>query len=299
MSAGVLLVTTAGLMLAGGLAALVAALRGLTLAPSRQSRAGVQSAVSRLSWRHLAAVGAGLAVLLVTGWPVAALGAFAGVVFVPTVLGGAKAAKAEVDRAEALADWTRRLADLILSGSFGSTRQAIRRSLRSVPAPIADQVAALVARMEGPGGIEPALRAFADDVGDPAAEQIAAVLILRERNGGPGLAQVLTERAEDLAEWARMLRDVEAERAKPRANMRTVLGCTAVLLVGAMLFMRTFLSAYSSPGGQVMLAAVIAVFAVSLRWIRNLANPPTSPRILLTPSPIPDGPDYSVVGVGS
>ena len=143
----------------------------------------------------------------------------------------------------------------------------------------------MVARMDGPGGTEAALRQFADDLADPAAEQIAAVLILRERNGGPGLAQVLTERAEDVAEWARMLRDVEAERAKPRANMRTVLGCTGVLLVGALLFMRTFLSAYSSPMGQVALAGVIAVFALSLRWIRSLAVPPASPRVLVRAEP--------------
>lgn len=99
-------------------------------------------------------------------------------------------------------------------------------------------------------GLEQAVRAFADQVGDPAAEKIAGVLILRDRNGGPGLADALTALAQDLDERARMIREVEAERAKPRANMRTIVTVTAVLVVGMMLFARTFLSGYSTPAGQ-------------------------------------------------
>lgn len=280
MSPGVLILTVAGVLVAAGLVGVIASVRGHSPLRPRDATGRAGGRRVGLGWRHGAAFGAGLVVLLITGWPVAAIGTVAAVMFVPGVLGGAKTAKAEADRAEALADWTRRLADLLASGAVGSTREAIRHSVRSVQPPIADHVAALATRMGRPAGVEAALRAFAEDVGDPAAEQIAAVLILRERNGGPGLAQVLTERAQDLAEWARMLRDIEAERAKPRANMRTVLACTAVLLVGSVLFMRTFLSAYSTPAGQAMLAVVIAVFAIALRWIRALSSPPTTPRIL-------------------
>ena len=78
--------------------------------------------------------------LLLTGWPVAAVAVAAAVVFVPSVLGGGKAAKQLIEKSEALADWTRRLADLISSGAAGSTRDALTRSLTSVPEPIAPQV---------------------------------------------------------------------------------------------------------------------------------------------------------------
>jgi Flp pilus assembly protein TadB len=247
---------------------------------------GTRSARARLrvTPTHLVAVAAGVAVLLLTGWPVAAIAAAAAVVFVPRVLGGGTAAKRMIAMSEALADWTRRLADLISSGAAGSTRDALRRSLNSVPPPIAGEVHRLVHRI-GPQGTERALRQFAREVDDPAAEKIAGVLILRERNGGPGLAGVLTGLALDLDERSRMVREIEAERAKPRANMRTIVIVTGVLIVGMVLFARTFLSNYSTVFGQVMLAVVAAVFAIALRWMRRLSDPPTPPQVLREPEP--------------
>ena len=282
MTAGVLLLTVAGLLLAGGLVGVVSAVRGVTVFPSRTGpRARSKLRVTPM---HLVALAAGVAVLLLTGWPVAAISAAAAVVFVPQVLGGGRAAKRMIAKSEALADWTRRLADLISSGAAGSTRDALRRSLNSVPPPIAGEVNRLVHRM-GPQGTEPALRQFAREVDDPAAEKIAGVLILRERNGGPGLADVLTGLALDLDDRSRMVREVEAERAKPRANMRTIVIVTGVLIVGMMLFARTFLSSYSTVLGQVILAVVAAVFAIALRWMRRLSDPPTPPQVLIEPEP--------------
>jgi Flp pilus assembly protein TadB len=232
----------------------------------------------------LVALAAGVAVLLLTGWPVAALAAAAAGVFVPQVLGGRKVARRMIAKSEALADWTRRVADLISSGAAGSTPDALRRSLTFVPEPIAGQVNRLVHRMD-PQGTESALRQFAREVDDPAAEKIAGVLILRERNGGPGLADVLIGLALDLDDRSRMVREVESERAKPRANMRTIVIVTAVLIVGMMLFARTFLSSYSTVFGQLMLVVVAAVFAIALRWMRRLSDPPAPPKVLVDPVP--------------
>ena len=279
MTAGVLLLTLAGLLIAAGLVTAAAALRGLTMLP-RRSPAPRASSPRRFTPIHLGALAAGVLVLLLPGWPVAALGAAGAVRFVPKVLGGGKAAQRLITRSDALADWTRRLADLIGSGAAGSTRDALRRSLASVPEPIAPAVTSLVTRM-GPQGTEAALRAFAREVDDPAAEKIAMVLILRERNGGPGLAQVLTALADDLGEHSRMVREVEAERAKPRANMRTIVAVTGLLVVGMMLFARTFLAPYSTPAGQVALLVVVAIFGVALRWMRRLSDPPEPPRVLI------------------
>ncbi len=280
MTAGALLLTVAGLLICGGLAGAVSAGRGVALLPQR-SRTG-RTPRRWLTPLHLAAGVVGVLVLLITGWPVAAVAMAAGVVFVPQTLGGGKAAKRAISKSEALADWTRRLADLISSGAAGSTRDALERSVNSAPQPIAAEVGALVSRM-GPRGTETALRLFAREVDDPAAEKIAGVLILRERNGGPGLADVLTGLAADLDEHSRMVRDIEAERAKPRGNARTIVSVTGLLVVGMMLFARTFLSAYSSPFGQVMLVVVAAVFASALRWMRRLSDPAPTPRVLLDP----------------
>lgn len=285
MTAGGLLLTLAGLLLSAGLVGVVGAVRGVSFLPERLStgRSSSRRGATPLLFGALAAA---VLVLLVTGWPAAALGAAGGVVFIPKVLGGGQAAKRLIATSEALADWTRRLADLISSGAAGSTRDALRRSLSSVPEPIAPAVTNLVTRM-GPQGTEKALRQFAREIDDPAAEKIAMVLILRERNGGPGLAEVLTALAADLDDRSRMVREVEAERAKPRSNMRTIVVVTLVLVVGMTLFARTFLSGYSTLFGQIALLAVVAIFATSLRWMRRLSDPVKPPRVLFDPDPAP------------
>ncbi len=282
MIAGVGLATIAGVLVAGGLVGVACAARGIRILPEpvRSARTGTRWRVTPL---HLGAVAAGVGVLLLTGWPVAGLAVCAATVFVPSVLGGEKSAKATIARSEALADWTRRLADLLASGAASSTRDALVRSVASVPDPIAGEVRRLVSRL-GPRGMESALRRFAAEVHDPAAEKIAGVLILRERNGGPGLAGVLTGLADDLADRSRMIREVEAERAKPRSNMRTIVVVTGLLIVGMLLFARTFLSGYSSVFGQVMLIVVAGVFAVALRWMRTLSDPPAVATVLISPS---------------
>jgi tight adherence protein B len=284
VTAGLLLLTLSGLLVSGGVVMAVAAVRGVGIRPAGSApvRPSPRPRITRL---HVGALAAGVLVLLITGWPVAALAAAGAVAFIPKVLGGGKASKQVITTSEALADWTRRLADLIGSGAAGSTREALRRSLSSAPEPIAPAVTNLVTRM-GPQGVEPALRQFADEVGDPAADRIAMVLILRERNGGPGLAEVLTALATDLDDRSRMVREVEAERAKPRANMRTIVVVTLVLVSGMTLFAQTFLSGYSTPLGQVALLVVVAIFGTALRWMRRLSDPPTPPRILVDPEPV-------------
>jgi tight adherence protein B len=281
VTAGLLLLILAGLLVSGGLVSAVAAVRGVSIL-STGSPSVRRSRRRRITPLHLGALATGVLALLVTGWPVAALAAAGGVVFIPKVLGGGKASKQMIATSEALADWTRRLADLISSGAAGSTRDALRRSLSSAPEPIAPAVTNLVTRM-GPQGVEPALRQFAREVDDPAADKIAMVLILRERNGGPGLAEVLTALAADLDDRSRMVREVEAERAKPRANMRTIVVVTLVLVVGMTVFARTFLSGYSTPLGQVALLLDVALFGTALRWMRRLSDPPRPSRVLIDP----------------
>lgn len=278
------MLTVAGLLVAGGGVGVVAALRGVTFLPPRAAAA---RAKPKLTLMHLVAVAVGVILLLVTGWPVAAIASAAAVVFVPKVLGGGKAAKRLVAKCEALADWTRRLADLISSGAAGSTRDAMKRSLSSVPDVIAPEVNRLVRRMRSPQGTEYALRQFAREVDDPAAEKIAGVLLLRDRNGGPGLADALTALAQDLDERSRMIREVESERAKPRSNCRFIIIITAALMVAMMLFARPFLSSYNSVLGQVLLVGVAAIFAVALRWMRTLSDPPPNPKVLLDPDEQP------------
>lgn len=279
MSAGALLLTLAGLLVAAGLVGVVLSARGISLLGQGASR-GRRSA--RWGRRHTIAVMVGLLVLLVTRWPVAAVAAAGAAWVIPALFGGAEESRRRIERAEALASWTRRMADLLTAGAAGSTREAISRSVSAAPPVISAELARLGTRM-GPQGVERALRLFAAEIADPVADKVVGVLILRERNGGPGLADVLTALASDLDYEVRMLREVEAERAKPRGNMKTILIVTGLAVGGMLLLMRPFLSVYSSVIGQVLLLVVVGVFALALRWMRQLSRPPAVERILVDP----------------
>ena len=100
--------------------------------------------------------------------------------------------------------------------------QALVATLRSTPAPIAPEVTRLVARLRARWATEDALRAFADELDDATGDLVAANLILGARRRGAGLASVLEGLAESVAADVRARRQVEADRAKPRATARWV-----------------------------------------------------------------------------
>lgn len=235
-----------------------------------------QSVGGRGRWLASAGV-TGLLVLMVTGWPVAALGIAGGVVWVPSLV-GQHGSERVIDRLDALAEWTRRVADILVSGA-GGLEQAITMSARTCPPAIAAEVAALAARLR-PRGLEPALRAFAEDLADPMADRVIAALLLRARAGGRGLADVLDGLATSIAAEVVARRQVEADRAKPRTNIRSIIAITALVLAGLLVFAHDYLAPFGTAAGQLVLAVIVAVFAASLWWMHRLTKPVSRGRIL-------------------
>jgi len=214
---------------------------------------------------------------------------------VPRLLSAAATAR-QLARLEALEAWTRRLADILGSGA-GGLEQAIGMSVRTCPAAIQPEVSRLAARLPA-WRTETALRAFADelsDLGSPAGDMVAAALVLRVRHGGRGLRPVLQALAGDVADLVRARRAVEADRAKPRANARTLIGITTVVLTATLIFARGYLDPFDTPAGQAMLTLIVAVFAAGLAAMARITAPPATIRIL-TPSPSTSG---TVAGGGS
>lgn len=280
MTPMVLLFGVGGMLVTAGIVAGVLAVL-YQADPDAPKRRGAGVSVPKARLVHGLAAAAGVLVLALTGWPVAAIATALAVWFIPSVIGGAKKSEAQIIRMEAVAAWTRRLADMLRSGAASSLDTALRRSVGTVPAPIATEVQALVTRM-GPQGMERALRAFAREVNDPAGDLVAAVLILRSRHGGAGMADVLTQLAADLDDRVRMTREVEAERAKPRATTRIIVLVTAAVIGGMILLVRPFLAPYGTLLGQVALAGIGVVFAFALRWLRQLNRPDPGYRFLET-----------------
>ncbi len=284
------LASLCGAVVAAGLLLIAAGLRPTPVSPRQtwsqpavlRGLLGLPGLRAVLERRRLAlaALAATALAWLVTGWPVAAVAAGLAVIGVPRLL-SQSATRRQLDRLEALEAWTRRLADLLGSGA-GGLEQAIAASVRTCPAPIAAEVRALAGRlrMQGP---EPALRAFADDLADAgssAADLVAAALILRVRRGGRGLRPVLEALAGDVAELVRARRAIEADRAKPRQNVRVLLAITVVVVAAMLGFARDFLAPFGTPVGQLILAVIIAVFGSGIGLLGRITRLPEAPRFL-------------------
>jgi Flp pilus assembly protein TadB len=215
----------------------------------------------------LVAVTAGVAVWLATGMPVAAAIVAITVWGLPILLSTSTAAAAGIDRLEAVEEWTRRLADVLVVGV--GLEQAITATTRTCPQLVSNEVATLSARLQARWTTEAALRAFADNLDDATADLVVATLILAARRRGPGLPRVLAAVADSVADEVAMRRTVEADRAKPRATARAVTFITlGVVAVGSL--NTTYLQPYQTLLGQLVLAAITVGFVAALAWMRAL-----------------------------
>lgn len=228
---------------------------------------------------HAVALVAGLLGLLLTGWAAVGIGAAGAVILVPSVLakGGAEQT---ITKLEALSGWTRRLADLLASGAASSLDRALTKSAAVAPAAIAAEVTALVERI-GPQGTRAALLAFAKDLGDPVSDEVVMSLILQLRHGGRGLSTVLGDLANHVEDQIRMRREVEADRAKPRTNVRTIVILALGLSAGLILFDRSYLAPYGTVKGQIALVGVMAIFGAALLWLRRIIRQQPGDRLLV------------------
>lgn len=242
---------------------------------ARRERAGAGRALRPVGWLMSAAAG-GCAWAL-TGWPALGVGAAAAAVGLPVMFGAGSRADREIERVEAVEEWTRRLADVLAIGV--GLEQAIQTAARTAPGAIASEVSTLAARIAARMPTESALRGFADDLADPTADLVVAALILASRRRGPGVAAALTAIAESVAEEVAARRRVEADRAKPRTTARAVTLITLVI-IGAGAMNRSYTEPYSSALGQAVLATTLAFFGAALWWMHGMTVTSAPARIL-------------------
>jgi Flp pilus assembly protein TadB len=277
-----LLAALAGAAVAAGLLLLA---RGVTRRPAPPGTpppwrplAGTLTAVS--ARRPLIAFGAGLAILLLTGWPVAGIAAAAAVVFLPK-LGIGKSQRREIAVLEGLDQWTRRVGDLLTAGR--ALEDALATSAANAPAAIEGPANALARRLAARTGTEAALRAFASDIADPAGDRIAAALIIATSARGGRVRNVLNALADLLSRDVASRRQIEAERAEHRTTLRWITVILTIVTV-FMLWNRSYSAPYSTVIGEGVLAVVAALYAGGLAWLHRLTNVPTPGRFLVPPS---------------
>lgn len=231
-------------------------------------------------WLTLAALAVGAVAGALTGWLILIVVLPAAVLGLPTIL-ATSSETGRIARLDAIAEWTRNLSGVLVAGQ--GLEQALVASLRSTPDAIRPEVSRLVARLRGRWDTESALRAFADEIDDATGDLVAAALILGARKRGPGLAAVLTGLAESTADDVRARRQIEADRAKPRATARwvTILsaGALAVLAVSGQ-----FLAPYATPLGQTILLLLLIAYGACLAWMKHMAATPAPARFLTSRS---------------
>lgn len=216
----------------------------------------------------------GVVAMAVTGWIVLLLVVPVAVVGLPVLL--RYPPNRDIELLEALDRWIRALAATLPTGQ--SVVEAIRTSARSAPSAL--HVERTVARLDQRWTPREALLEMADELDSPDVDAVLAALMLAAERGGTGATAAMAALADSVQARLRVLREIEGERSKPRIVVRQVTLVSVVALTGALAFGRDFFAPYSSPVGQAILAALLAVYIGSLVMLRTMTLPRRRERIL-------------------
>lgn len=231
--------------------------------------------------RTLAAVGAFLAAIVLTRWPVAAIAAGAGVLVWPRIFGGARIGAERIERLEALAKWTESLRDTI-AGAVG-LEQALDHSVDVASASIRPALVRLQGQMRARVPLQVALDGLANDLDDRSADLVVAAFKLSAQLRGEGLGAALTALAESTRQELELRRHIEEGRKKIRRTARHMITIAAVIAAAMALGARQYVEPYRSTTGQVVLLIVLGLIAAGLAWLRSASVLREPARILAHP----------------
>lgn len=277
------LVLLSGIAVGAGLFLLILALYGMRPRQATPNRkAGRREFVRALSTRSAVGAIAGVVVLVVTGWPVMAVGAVLLAIGWRGLSGGAASERTAMRQLEGLAAWTESLRDTI-AGAAG-LEQAIPSSIRAAAPTLRPHLLALVDRLRTRMALPDALRLFADELDDPSADLVVAALILNSKLRGPGLREVLGALAVSAREELDMRGRVEAERRSTRRSAQIVVGTAVAFAALLVVFNPSYVEEYDNTLGQAVLVVVAAFFGAGFAWMRRLARFDKPARLLGLPS---------------
>ncbi len=274
-----IIVALGGALVASGLAVALYEIFWYQPRPGIPPRPALFSLSRATRRRALIATVAGLAALLLTGWPVLGLAAAAAVLLLPR-LSSARASRRRTAMLEGLEQWARRLSDL-LSASRG-LEDALEASARSAPEAIAGPVTALARGLAARTGSDAVLRTFADEIDDPAGDRIVVALIIATGRRGGAVGDVLRTLAEQLGRDVATRRDIDAERAEHRTTLKWIVGIVIAFTIFCVLN-RSFSAPFGTPLGQAVLAVIALLYIAGLFWLQRLGNIEAPARFLIRP----------------
>ena len=244
------------------------------VAPARRVALSQEQAV-----RLAACLAASAVVGLLTRWPVGAVLAAIAAWTLPRMLGADRATQKAQARTEAVAAWAEMLRDN-LSAAAG-LEQAIIASAAVAPAAIRDEITDLDASVRAGRRLPDALAAFRDQLDDPTGDLVVRALSQAAQRQASKLADLLAELAELARKRSAVRLRVAAGRARVRTSARVVTATTLVFAVALVALNRSYLSAYDTATGQLVLLLIGAMFAAGFAGLNRLG------RLADTPTPAP------------
>lgn len=281
LSPGTVVAAALGVGTGFGLLLVVGGLRGLSLHRPRrsQTRAGVRGDQHR-TLRTALAVAVGLVAGLLTEWVVGAVLAGLACWALPRVLGRDGEHASRVARIEAVATWTEMLRDT-LSAAAG-LEQAILATAPLAPQAIRGEVGELAAAIENGVRLAPALRRLGERLDDPVGDLVIAALLIAAEQQTRQLADLLGSLADAARGQAAMRMRVEAGRARTRTSVRVIVGTTLTFAVVVVVLNRSYMGAYDTVTGQIVLLGIGTLFACGFVWLARIARVTQPDRFLST-----------------
>ena len=223
------------------------------------------------------AVAAAVPVLVVTRWPVAGAAAALAAAVLPPML-GRDTTRTAIERLEAVATWTELVRDTL--GAAAGLAQALVVSAPVAPAPIRPAVGRLADRLINGMPLEHALRGLAEDLADPSADMVVCALLLAATARAQQLGELLGALADTIRQDVSLRLRVDAGRASARSGVRTIILFSLLFAGGLLVVGRSYLAPFGTVTGQLVLAAVVGLYAVGVATMLRMVRPPAPPRLL-------------------
>lgn len=211
----------------------------------------------------------GVAVFVVTGWPVAAVGTAVMAAMAPRTLGQRSNAVSYVEQTEAIASWTEMIRDN-MAGAAG-LEQALLATVDLAPEALRADLHRFAARLDRTSFVD-ALAGLGADLDHPASDMVVVSLLNAARMEARELGPLLSRLAEAIRDDVRMRLRVEVGRTRIRTSARIVIATTIFTVVFMYVFSRDLLAAYDSTFGQLWMCVVVAVFAAGGWLMRMFAD---------------------------
>ena len=179
---------------------------------------------------------------------------------------------------EALDRWVRQVAAVLPQGRDIIT--AVRISRPRAPKMIAESVDQLVSRLDGRMEPREAFQRMADKLDSAEADAVLASLALAATHPR-GASTTLKAIAGNIQQRLKVLRQVEAERSKPRNSVRQITLVTIAMFGALLVIGRAFLAPLATPPGQILVAVAVVMYVTALVQMYRMARPRHRTRIMV------------------